>query len=312
LIGYVLKEGTMMKALCFGSLNIDYVYDVPHILRPGETLASTNRTIYPGGKGLNQSIALAKAGIRTFHAGSIGEEGELLLEMLQESGVDTRFVRMVEGLSGHTVIQRETSGQNNIILYGGSNQTITEEQIEETLRYFSSGDYLLLQNEINLIPSIITKAAEIGMIIVLNPSPIDQKLLAYPLELVDIFILNEIEAMDIVGSELPPKELLRTLSSKFPEAKIVLTLGEEGALHLDREDGKILEHGIFDVDVVDTTAAGDTFTGYFIATLAKTNDPQEALRVASLAAALVVSRPGAAPSIPAEEEVFSINLHLKE
>ena len=302
----------MRKALCFGSLNIDYVYDVPHILRPGETLASTNRTIYPGGKGLNQSIALAKAGIDAFHAGAVGEEGELLLETLQESGVDTRFVRTIGGPSGHTIIQRDTSGQNNIILYGGSNRAITEEQIEETLRYFSSGDYLLLQNEINLIPSIITKAAEIGMIIVLNPSPIDQKLLAYPLELVDIFILNEIEAMDIVGSELPPKELLRTLSSKFPEAKIVLTLGEEGALQLDREDGKILEHGIFDVDVVDTTAAGDTFTGYFIATLAKTNDPQEALRVASLAAALVVSRPGAAPSIPAEEEVFSINLHLKE
>jgi ribokinase len=302
----------MTKALCFGSLNIDYVYDVPHILRPGETLASMNRTIYPGGKGLNQSIALAKAGIDTFHAGSIGEEGELLLETLQESGVDIRFVRTIEGPSGHTIIQREMSGQNNIILYGGSNRAITEEQIEETLRYFSSGDYLLLQNEINLIPSIITKAAEIGMVIVLNPSPIDQKLLTYPLELVDMFLLNELEAMDIVGSELPPKELLRTLSSKFPEAKIVLTLGEKGALYLDCKDGKILKHGIFDVDVVDTTAAGDAFTGYFIATLVNTNDPQEALRVASLAAALVVSRPGAAPSIPAKEEVFSINLHLKE
>ena len=134
----------MRKALCFGSLNIDYVYDVPHILRPGETLASTNRSIYPGGKGLNQSIALAKAGVATFHAGAVGEGGELLLETLQDSGVDTRFVRTIEGLSGHTVIQRETSGQNNIILYGGSNQAITEEQIDETLQYFSSGDYLFL------------------------------------------------------------------------------------------------------------------------------------------------------------------------
>ncbi|HOE88815.1 MAG: Ribokinase [Spirochaetes bacterium ADurb.Bin315] len=302
----------MRKALCFGSLNIDYVYDVPHILRPGETLASTNRSIYPGGKGLNQSIALAKAGVATFHAGAVGEGGELLLETLQDSGVDTRFVRTIEGLSGHTVIQRDANGQNNIILYGGSNQAITEEQIDETLQYFSSGDYLLLQNEINLIPSIMTKAAEIGMVIVLNPSPIDEKLLAYPLELVDIFLLNEIEAMDIVGSESPPDELLRSLSSKFPEAQIVLTLGEEGALYLDRKGGKILKHGIFDVEVVDTTAAGDTFTGYFIATLAKTNDPQEALRVASLASALVVSRLGAAPSIPTKEEVYSIHIYLKE
>lgn len=301
----------MGKALCFGSLNIDYVYDVPHILRPGETLASTNRTIYPGGKGLNQSIALAKAGVETFHAGAIGEEGGLLLEMLQKGGVDTRFVRTVEGLSGHTVIQRDIRGRNNIILYGGANRAITEEQIDETLRHFSSGDHLLLQNEINLIPSIMTKAAEIGMTIVLNPSPIDEQLLAYPLDLVDIFLLNEIEAMDIVGSDLPHKELLRALSSKFPEAKIVLTLGEEGALYLDRKDGKILEHGIFDVEVVDTTAAGDTFTGYFIATLAGTNDPREALRVASLAAALVVSRPGAAPAIPTKEEVFSMDLPHK-
>ncbi|NLZ77571.1 MAG: ribokinase, partial [Spirochaetales bacterium] len=162
-----------------------------------------------------------------------------------------------------------------------------------------------------LIPSIMTKAAEIGMTIVLNPSPIDEQLLAYPLDLVDIFLLNEIEAMDIVGSDLPHKELLRALSSKFPEAKIVLTLGEEGALYLDRKDGKILEHGIFDVEVVDTTAAGDTFTGYFIATLAGTNDPREALRVASLAAALVVSRPGAAPAIPTKEEVFSMDLPHK-
>ncbi|NLZ76484.1 MAG: ribokinase, partial [Spirochaetales bacterium] len=146
----------MGKALCFGSLNIDYVYDVPHILRPGETLASTNRTIYPGGKGLNQSIALAKAGVETFHAGAIGEEGGLLLEMLQKGGVDTRFVRTVEGLSGHTVIQRDIRGRNNIILYGGANRAITEEQIDETLRHFSSGDHLLLQNEINLIPSIMT------------------------------------------------------------------------------------------------------------------------------------------------------------
>ena len=293
----------MMKALCFGSLNIDYVYDVPHILRPRDARFDESNDLSRR-QGLESIDRPRKSRNQNLSRRLHRRRGELLLEMLQESGVDTRFVRMVEGLSGHTVIQRETSGQNNIILYGGSNQAITEEQIEETLRYFSSGDYLLLQNEINLIPSIITKAAEIGMIIVLNPSPIDQKLLAYPLELVDIFISNEIEAMDIVGSELPPKELLRTLSSKFPEAKIVLTLGEEGALQLDREDGKILEHGIFDVDVVDTTAAGDTFTGYFIATLAKTNDPQEALRVASLAAALVVSRPGAAPSIPAEEEVF--------
>lgn len=302
----------MTKALVFGSLNIDYVYDVPHILRPGETLASTNRTIYPGGKGLNQSIALAKAGVETYHAGCIGDGGELLCEMLQESGVNTRFVRTVDGPSGHTIIQRETSGQNNIMLFGGSNQVISEEQIAETLAHFSSGDYLLLQNEINLIPSIITMAAEAGMVIVLNPSPIDEALLTYPLELVDIFLLNEIEAADIVGSELPPEDLIRALSLKFPEAKIVLTLGEAGALYLDRKDGKVLEHGIFDVDVVDTTAAGDTFTGYFIATLIETNDPHEALRVASLGSALAVSRPGAAPSIPTKEEVSSTNLRLKE
>lgn len=302
----------MAKALVFGSLNVDYVYDVPHILRVGETLASTNRTIYPGGKGLNQSIALAKAGVVTYHAGSIGEGGEILLSMLKESGVDHTFVRTLDGPSGHTIIQRSKDGDNNIMLFGGSNQQITEEQIDEVLAHFASGDYLLLQNEINLIPTIMKKAAEKGMIIVLNPSPIDEQLLSYPLELVNIFLLNEIEAADIVGSELPSEALILALAKKFPDARIVLTLGQEGALYYDSQRGSILSHGIFDVNVVDTTAAGDTFTGYFISTLIETYNPRSALRVASLAAAVAVSRPGAAPSIPTIEEVNSINLALKD
>lgn len=298
----------MVKVLCFGSLNVDYVYDVPHFLRAGETLASTGRTIYSGGKGLNQSIALAKAGITTFHAGAIGDDGDILLEALVHSGVDVSFVTRHAGPSGHTVIQRDVKGQNSILLFGGANRGITRAEIDTALQSFSRGDFLVLQNEINEVPYIMQQAKARGMSIVLNPSPMDESLLGYPLDMVDYFILNEIEATDILGKPVDPSAAPSALQSRFPSAAIVLTLGKQGVMYLDRTLTKPLQHGIYDVPVVDTTAAGDTFTGYFVASIANNIAIEEALRIASVASSIAVSRPGASPSIPTRAEVLSSNL----
>lgn len=296
-----------MKLLNFGSLNIDYVYKVDHFVRPGETMSSESRQTFCGGKGLNQTIALARAGVQVYHAGAVGKaDGEMLLEALKKNNVNIDFVKQCEDVAtGHAIIQVNRSGQNCIMLYGGANQTMTKEHIDETLAGFSAGDFLILQNEINNLGYIMEQAHKKGLVIVLNPSPMNEKILALPLEFVDYFMLNEVEAADICGEE-SKDNLLGNLSRKYPKAKIVLTLGKHGVQYKDGE--QILSHGIYKVPVVDTTAAGDTFTGFFIGSLAQGYAAEEALRLASVASSIAVSRQGAESSIPYMDEVKNSNL----
>lgn len=289
-----------MKILNFGSLNLDYVYQVEHILIPGETLSSSDRTIFCGGKGLNQSIALAKAGITVYHAGMVGEGGEILLETCRENGVDTRFVRKIDGPCGHTVIQVDKDAQNCILLFGGANRSITREFVDEVLAFFEKGDVILLQNEINELGYIIDKASEKGMMIILNPSPYDNALDRCNLSKVSLFLVNEIEGHQITG-EKEPEAILAKVRSIYPKAKIVLTLGSEGSVYQD--ENQIYRQGIYKVKAIDTTAAGDTFTGYFIASILENMSVEEGLKLAAKASAIAVSRPGATASIPLREEV---------
>lgn len=292
-----------MKVLNFGSLNVDYVYKLPHIVAKGETISSKSLNIYPGGKGLNQSIALGRAGALVYHAGAIGEDGRFLVDFLESAGVNTKFVKIHSDIkSGHAIIQNDADGDNCIILYGGANQAITKEQIDSTLAEFGSGDYLILQNEINELNYIVEKAHQIGMQIVLNPSPMDEKITALPLEYIDYFLLNEIEANQILGQSYEaPAEIIAGLRTVFPHAKVVLTLGGNGSVYSD-ETQEILQH-IYKVETIDTTAAGDTFTGYFIAGELKGLTVKESMDMAARAAAITVSRPGAGVSIPTIDEV---------
>ena len=290
-----------MKILNFGSLNLDLVYQMPHFVRAGETLSSTGFSRNVGGKGLNQSVALAKAGAEIYHAGLVGEDGEMLRAFLQESGVDTRFVRTIDSPSGHAVIQVEPAGNNCIFLYGGANQCVTEEFIAEALEPFGEGDFLVLQNEINSIDKIITAAAKKGMQVVLNPSPIADNLKQLPLEKVSWFILNEIEGGELSG-ETEPDRILDKLTALYPHAKIVLTLGGDGSIYCG--GGERIRQQVYKVQAVDTTAAGDTFTGFFFAAVADGISPAEALKRASKASSISVTRPGAAASIPTLEEVL--------
>lgn len=289
-----------MKVLNFGSLNVDYVYSLDHIVRGGETISSTKVETFSGGKGLNQSIALAKAGAPTYHAGLIGEEGDFLLDTCKENGVDTTYIRKLPAKGGHTIIQVDANGQNCIILYGGTNQMITKEFVDEVLAGFEAGDYLVLQNEINQLDYIIDKAYERGMKIVLNPSPFDSKLDACDLTKIHLFMINEIEGEQITGYS-DKDEILAELEKKFPDAAFVLTLGSDGAVYYDGKE-KVFQ-GIFKVKAVDTTAAGDTFSGFFLAKIIEGATVAEALRTAAKASSIAVSRPGAAPSIPTMEEV---------
>ena len=294
-----------MKVLNFGSLNLDYVYQVESILIPGETQASRNRQTFCGGKGLNQSIALAKAEIPVYHAGMIGDGGEILLEICKENGVNTEFIRKITGPCGHTVIQVDKDGQNCILLYGGANRSITREFVDEVLSAFGRDDIILLQNEINELDYIVDRAYEKGMMIILNPSPYDDKLKACDMSKVSMFLVNEIEGYQITG-ERKPERILAAVKEKYPSAKIVLTLGGDGSVYQD-ETG-IYHQGIFKVKAVDTTAAGDTFTGYFISSIIDGMSVKEGLEMAAKASAIAVSRPGATASIPIKQEVLDSRL----
>lgn len=289
-----------MKVLNFGSLNYDYVYSVDHAVTPGETMDSFGMETFLGGKGLNQSISLARAGVPVYHAGMIGEEGQLFLDVCKKSGIDTSYIREIPGKSGHAIIQVDKNAQNCILLYGGSNRKITKEFADEVLSHFEKGDILLLQNEINELDYIIDKAYEIGMQIALNPSPFDSALDRCDLGKISIFLLNEIEGGQISG-ETDPEKILDKLMEKYPEARVVLTLGSDGVVYRDKE--QTCRQGIFKVKAVDTTAAGDTFTGYFIASLLADMPIPEALRMCAKASSITVSRKGATDSIPTMEEV---------
>lgn len=291
-----------MKVLSFGSLNLDKVYTVPHFVRPGETMAAAALEEFCGGKGLNQSIALAKAGAEVWHAGCVGEkDGEMLIEALKAAGVNTSLIHRLPCPTGHAVIQVNEEGQNCILLYGGANQCVTRAQINETLDCFDPGDFLILQNEISELDYLITSASRRGLVIVLNPSPMTEELRKLPLELVDYFILNEVEARDLCGAEQKEEEYPNRLQTRYPQAKVVLTLGEKGCLYQD-EQQRLAQQAVR-VEAVDTTAAGDTFTGYFIAGIAAGETAACALKTATCAAALAVGRKGASPSIPLRQEV---------
>ena len=299
-----------MKILNFGSLNLDFVYQVDHFVRPGETIASREYQQFCGGKGLNQSIALARAGAQVWHAGLIGGNGEILKDTLDQYGVCTAFVRPWSGANGHAVIQVDSQGQNCILLYGGSNHQITAAFMDEVFSFFSAGDILLLQNELNVGAELIERARLRGMRVALNPSPMTRSILEWPLTDVEWFLLNELEGCELahlpMGTE--PDKILESLAERYPQGRIVLTLGHKGVRYRDSEG--TAAHGIYKVKAVDTTAAGDTFTGYFLTYTAEGRPVGEALAAASAASALAVTRQGAAVSIPAREEVERHSLVL--
>ena len=291
-----------MKVLNFGSLNLDYVYSVDHMVRPGETLASSGMNVFCGGKGLNQSIALAKAGVPVYHAGMIGEEGGILLEACKGGGVNAEFIRTIPGKSGHTIIQVDKDGQNCILLYGGANRSITKEYVDEVLGSFEEGDILLLQNEVNLLDYIIDSAYERGMTVILNPSPYDSALDVCDFGKVSMFLLNEVEGAQVTGEE-DPEKILEKLKTLYPDTKVVLTLGGNGSVYQYKDEQ--YRQGVYKVKAVDTTAAGDTFTGYFISSVIEGMPVPEGLKLAAKASAIAVSREGATASIPLREEVLA-------
>ena len=290
-----------MKILNFGSCNIDYVYNVDEIVVPAETKQSDSLEIFAGGKGLNQSIAAAYAGCEIYHAGFIGNEGLFLKEMLEKSSVNTEFLTVCDGKSGHAIIQVSSKGQNSIILYAGANHAFTKEKVDEILSHFSKGDFLILQNETNLVDYIISKGAKKGLRIVFNPAPFNNSLKEIDYNKVEYLILNEVEIGGVSG-KTSALEGLAFLNEKLPETKVILTLGSDGCAFF--KEGEIVTVPAFKVDAVDTTAAGDTFIGFFVKCISSGESIESAVKISQAASAISVTKKGAAPSIPDYNQVL--------
>ena len=300
-----------MKVLVYGSMNIDRTYTVSHFVREGETLTTERMELFCGGKGLNQAVALSRAGMRTVMAGAIGEDGDFLLEPLKAEGVDLTHVKRTDGVSGHAVIQINDKGNNCIIVYPGANGTISHDDVDETLSFFDAGDWLVLQNEISSLDYILQIAKQKGMTIALNPSPLNVNLNCCDFACADYLMVNEIEGAEI--AHLPESasfdEILGSLRARFPKTNILMTLGHRGSVFEDCV-GNRSECGIYQTNVVDTTAAGDCFTGFFLAELITGKPASDALKTAAIASGIGVSRKGAIPSIPRRREFDTVDRNM--
>ena len=285
----------VMRIYNLGSLNIDYVYDVDHFVSAGETLSSDKMQIFPGGKGLNQSVALARAGAEVIHGAVIGEDGGFLTEILSSAGVDTSRIETIPRRCGHAVIQVDKSGQNCILLYPGTNRCIDRRYIENFLSDAERDDILVVQNEISGLDIAFETAHRKNMRIAFNPSPFHSDIKKLPLSLVRWLFCNETEGEALFGSR-DIREITERFITQIPDGDLILTLGKDGSVFKNRE--KFIAQPIFETKTVDTTAAGDTFLGYFLASVTKGESVERSMAVASKAASVAVSVKGAASSIP--------------
>lgn len=295
----------MPDILVAGSLNADLVVRTPRFPQPGETISGEDLHVIPGGKGANQAVAAARHGAQVAMLGRVGQDnfGDFLLENLKSNGVDTKYVRRDEAATGTAIIVVDSSGQNSIVLSPGANGQVTEQDMQDAS--FSDFKLLLLQLEIP-IPAVVAaarRAREKGLGVILNPAPareLPEELIALTDYLIpnesELGLLSGMEVRDIASAELAARSLLER-----GVGTIIVTLGSKGALIVTGEQVTHVES--FTVDVVDTTAAGDSFIGGFAYKLLESDDLPEAVRYGCACGALAVTKFGAQPSLPTKEEV---------
>ena len=277
-----------------GSINIDKTYRVPHLPGAGETLAAHELQVGLGGKGANMSVAAARGAGRVVHVGAIGPEGQWTVDRLLEYGVDTRHIFYSSEETGHAVIAVDDDGENQILLWPGANAALSEAHVIKVLASVEAGDYFVTQNETNLQAFAAKIAKERGATIVYAAAPFSVGAVREMLPLTDILVLNEVEAEQLAQAMGCPV-------SDLPIGEIVVTLGAKGVRHFG-PDGETT-YPAFEVEAVDTTGAGDTFTGYLIAGLSRGQPMAQAIRLGQKAAALMVSRVGTADVIPDLKEI---------
>jgi ribokinase len=289
-----------MAIINFGSINIDHVYQVDHFVRPGETLDSLSYRQLLGGKGANQSFALAAAGADVRHVGRINEADVAFKQTFIKAGIDCRHLQCVDSPSGHAIIQVNTNGENAIVIFGGANKEITQQDVIKALSDTKPNDWVLMQNETSALKDVLEQARLHHLKVAFNPAPMTDSVMDLPFECIDLLIVNEVEAAQITGeSELD--NIIEYFKTHWAHAEVIVTLGKAGVIML-RKDA-LIKVDAFVVDAVDTTAAGDTFIGYFLSVYSQHADAKQALIRGCAASAIAVTRPGAVQSIPSKNEV---------
>lgn len=293
-----------MTIFNYGSINIDHVYRVPHLVQPGETLASLSYQALLGGKGANQSVALARAGAKVRHIGRYGENDQWVLERLESFGVECHLVSATNTPSGHAIIQVDDQAENCIILYAGANHTFQPQELPHLLTEAQKGDWLLLQNECSCTAEMMSLAAQHGLKVAFNPAPMTEAVAQLPLESLSLLVVNEVEVLQLLQLEhFDLSQVTERLTTHYPALAVIVTLGAKGAVWVDQY--QVIEVPALPVKAVDTTAAGDTFIGFALSALSQGRGIQYALELGCKAAALCVQRVGAAQSIPSLEEVLA-------
>lgn len=276
-----------MTVYNLGSINIDHFYRVPHIPAPGETLAAVSHTTGLGGKGANQSVAVARAGARVIHIGTVGPDGTPWVDRMAEYGV-TPCVARVETATAHANICVDTAGENMIVIYAGANREQSLTHLKTAMADGASGDFLLLQNETNLTFEAAQLARQKGMQVIYSAAPFDVEAVRQMLPIIDTLVLNEVEAMQ--------------LASALGDVDVPAMLITRGGDGVTWRGGEEVSQPAFAVTPVDTTGAGDCFIGYVAAGLDQGLSLAQALRRASAASAIQVTRHGTADAIPTKDE----------
>ena len=294
-----------MKIYNYGAINIDHIYQVPHLVKPGETLSSSSYQQVLGGKGANQSIALAKAGAQVLHIGRCNKSDQWAIEQLSQAGVNCDLVEGVDQPSGHAIIQVDQQAENCIVLFGGANQSFSPQDIKSALQGAVAGDWLLLQNECSNVADAVNYAAEAQLQVVLNPSPMLDNIKEFPLHKVSLLVVNELELQQLLQRECESKEqMIEQVRKAFPDTDVVVTLGAQGAMWINAKEQ--IQVDAYVVEVVDTTAAGDTFLGFLLAAIGRGESKKAALIAGCKASSLAVQRLGASSSIPTAEQVAAV------
>ncbi|NBC31633.1 MAG: ribokinase [Alphaproteobacteria bacterium] len=296
--------------LVFGSLNMDLVVRVPVLPKPGETVLCTDYVTKTGGKGGNQAIAAARAGAEVVMVGCVGDDpfGRQLTEVLRVEGIRTEGVRVTDRPSGMAYICVDDRGENFIVVAGGANRGLTAAQVPESCLGFGAAT-VLLQMEVPAEESwaLVRHAHEVGARIMLNVAPAHD--VPPPVfDLVDVLVVNAVEARpmarDLGYAGDDPPNLARHLAGPHGRTAVV-TLGREGAIAAHRDT--LWRVGSLPVEPVDTTGAGDSFTGVLAASLDADYTLPQALHRASVAAGLACQSLGAQESIP---DASAIDAHM--
>ncbi|OIP86830.1 MAG: ribokinase [Rhodobacterales bacterium CG2_30_65_12] len=285
-----------MTVFNLGSINVDLFYRVPHLPLPGETLPATSHETGLGGKGANQSVAVAKAGSRVHHIGMIGPDNDWVRGRMADYGIDVSHVGTGEARTGHAIIIVDDAGENAIVTFAGANYGQSLAGIEGALARAVPGDIFMMQNEVSLKAEAARLAREKRLFVVYSAAPFKPEVVSELLPHVDLLVLNEIEASQLADSLALPV-------ADIPVPHLLITRGAKGAVWRDQASGKKTEVAAFPVNPVDTTGAGDCFIGYTVAGLDQGQPRDAALRLGAAAAALKVTRPGTADAIPDRAEV---------